>query len=113
MNTQLKVSPQPISKTLPKSDSFLKFENVGKVYPTPKGPYPVLQNINLTVEAGEFICVIGHSVCGKSTLLNMVSGFQQPTSGSVTLRSHPITGPGPGSHGGVSKLRPAALAHRF
>ncbi len=95
MNTRLKVSPQPISRTLPKSDSFLKFENVGKVYPTPKGPYPVLQNINLTVEAGEFICVIGHSGCGKSTLLNMVSGFQQPTSGSVTLRSQPITGPGP------------------
>ncbi|PZO48345.1 MAG: bacitracin ABC transporter ATP-binding protein [Phormidesmis priestleyi] len=95
MNTQLQVSPQPISRTLPKSDSFLKFENVSKVYPTPKGPYSVLENVNLTVEAGEFICVIGHSGCGKSTLLSMVSGFQQPTSGSVELRSKPITGPGP------------------
>ncbi len=95
MNTQLKVSPQPISRTIPKSDAFLKFENVGKVYPTPKGPYPVLQNINLTVEEGEFICVIGHSGCGKSTLLSMVSGFQQPSSGSVELRSKPILAPGP------------------
>ena len=96
MNTQLKVSPQPISRTRPKSsEAFLKFENVGKVYPTPKGPYPVLKNVNLTVDAGEFICVIGHSGCGKSTLLSMVSGFQQPSSGSVELRSQPITGPGP------------------
>ena len=95
MDTQLKVSPQPISRTLYKSDAFLKFENVGKVYPTPKGPYPVLQNINLTVEEGEFICVIGHSGCGKSTLLSMVSGFQQPSSGSVRLRSEPILAPGP------------------
>ena len=95
MDTQLKVSPQPISRTLYKSDAFLKFENVGKVYPTPKGPYPVLQNINLTVEEGEFICVIGHSGCGKSTLLSMVSGFQQPSSGSVSLRSEPILAPGP------------------
>ena len=96
MSTQLKVSPQPISRTLPKSsDAFLKFENVGKVYLTPKGPYSVLQNVNLTVDAGEFICVIGHSGCGKSTLLSMVSGFQQPSSGSVELRSKPIVGPGP------------------
>ncbi|MGB3293757.1 MAG: nitrate ABC transporter ATP-binding protein [Phormidesmis sp.] len=97
MSIQLQ-SPQSASKVLTrpgKSESFLTFENVGKVYPTPKGPYPVLQDINLTVEAGEFICVIGHSGCGKSTLLSMVSGFQQPTSGRVALRSQPITGPGP------------------
>jgi nitrate ABC transporter ATP-binding subunit len=95
MTTQLQSSPQPISKTLSRSEGFLQLENVSKVYPTPKGPYPVLQNINLNVEQGEFICLIGHSGCGKSTLLNMVSGFQQPTAGSVTLRSQPILGPGP------------------
>jgi nitrate ABC transporter ATP-binding subunit len=95
MRTQLKDSPQPTSRTFSQSDSFLQLENVSKVYPTPKGPYPVLQNINLNVEQGEFICLIGHSGCGKSTLLNMVSGFQQPTAGSVTLRSQPILGPGP------------------
>jgi bicarbonate transport system ATP-binding protein len=95
MKTQLKDSPQPTSRTFSRSDSFLQLENVSKVYPTPKGPYPVLQNINLNVEQGEFICLIGHSGCGKSTLLNMVSGFQQPTAGSVTLRSQPILGPGP------------------
>lgn len=76
-------------------DSFLTFENVSKVYPTKSGSYTVLQDINLTIAEGEFICVIGHSGCGKSTLLSMVSGFQTPSDGSVRLRSHPITEPGP------------------
>jgi bicarbonate transport system ATP-binding protein len=95
MATQIQSSPQPISRTLSRSEAFLQLENVSKVYPTPKGPYPVLQNINLSVDQGEFICLIGHSGCGKSTLLNMVSGFQQPTAGRVSLRSQPILGPGP------------------
>ncbi len=95
MTTQLQDSLRPTSRTFSRSDSFLQLENVSKVYPTPKGPYPVLQNINLNIEQGEFICLIGHSGCGKSTLLNMVSGFQQPTDGSVTMRSQPILGPGP------------------
>ena len=95
MNTQLKASPAPLSRTLSSEAPFLLFQDVSKVYPTPKGPYPVLQNINLSVRQGEFICVIGHSGCGKSTLLSMVSGFQQPTSGRVQLRSQPITAPGP------------------
>jgi len=74
---------------------FLVIEDVSKVYPTPKGPYPVLEGVNLTVHQGEFICVIGHSGCGKSTLLNMVAGFNKPTSGEVRLDSKPITQPGP------------------
>jgi bicarbonate transport system ATP-binding protein len=75
--------------------SFLVIEEVSKVYPTPTGPYTVLENVNLTVNEGEFICVIGHSGCGKSTLLNMVSGFAQPSSGSVRLNGKSITKPGP------------------
>ncbi len=74
---------------------FLSLENVAKVYPTPKGPYTVLQDVNLNVAEGEFICLIGHSGCGKTTLLNMVSGFATPSSGYVTLHDRPITGPGP------------------
>ncbi|MBW4625697.1 MAG: nitrate ABC transporter ATP-binding protein [Brasilonema octagenarum HA4186-MV1] len=74
---------------------FLLIENVSKIYPTSKGPYTVLQDVNLTVNEGEFICVIGHSGCGKSTMLNMVSGFATPTHGSVLLNSKPITQPGP------------------
>ncbi|NJL38592.1 MAG: ATP-binding cassette domain-containing protein [Leptolyngbyaceae cyanobacterium RM2_2_4] len=77
------------------SQSFLEIANVSKVYPTAKGFYPVLQDVNLSVKEGEFICLIGHSGCGKTTLLNMVSGFNQPTEGTVQLRGKPITNPGP------------------
>ena len=74
---------------------FLTIKDVSKVYPTRNGPFTVLQDVNLTVEAGEFICVIGHSGCGKSTLLNMVSGFAHPTSGDVLLQGKQIKKPGP------------------
>jgi bicarbonate transport system ATP-binding protein len=77
------------------NESFVTIENVSKVYPTPTGPYTVLDNVNLNVEQGEFICVIGHSGCGKSTLLNMVSGFATPTTGSVRVNGKVITKPGP------------------
>ena len=87
--TQVSVKPQT------NYQAFLSFENVSKIYPTPQGPYTVLENVNLTVEQGEFICVIGHSGCGKSTLLSMVSGFNQPTHGNVLLQGEVIRVPGP------------------
>lgn len=74
---------------------FVLIENVSKVYPTPQGPYTVLEEVNLAVKEGEFICVIGHSGCGKSTLLNMVSGFATPTTGQVLVNGKPVTQPGP------------------
>ena len=77
------------------SEPFLVFDNLSKVYPTPTGDYIVLEEINLTVQEGEFVCVIGHSGCGKSTLLDMVAGFRQPTQGEVRLQSEPIQAPGP------------------
>ncbi len=76
-------------------EPFLVIDKVSKVYPTPQGPYTVLENVNLTVYEGEFICIIGHSGCGKSTLLNMVAGFNKPSSGEICLRSKPILRPGP------------------
>ncbi|OLP18203.1 bacitracin ABC transporter ATP-binding protein [Leptolyngbya sp. 'hensonii'] len=76
-------------------DPYLVIENVSKVYPTPQGPYIVLDGIDLTVYEGEFISIIGHSGCGKSTLLNMVSGFNRPTHGEVRLENKRITKPGP------------------
>lgn len=75
--------------------TFLSLENVSKVYDTPKGPYTVLEDVNLTIAEGEFVCIIGHSGCGKSTMLNMISGFNQPTSGTVKLHGEPIVEPGP------------------
>ncbi|HEY9661732.1 MAG TPA: nitrate ABC transporter ATP-binding protein [Allocoleopsis sp.] len=86
------LSPLPIP---PVQEPFLTIEGVSKVYATPKGPYTVLEGVNLDVKEGEFICLIGHSGCGKTTLLNMVSGFAQPTSGEVKLNNQIITKPGP------------------
>ena len=88
--TSLKPHTTPAAST-----PLLSFQNMGLAYPTPKGPYPVLENINLEIESGEFICVIGHSGCGKSTLLNTVSGFAKPTSGKVLLHGQPSQRPGP------------------
>jgi bicarbonate transport system ATP-binding protein len=79
---------------MPATD-FLVLDQASKVYPTPTGEYVVLDNVNLTIQQGEFICIIGHSGCGKSTLLNMVSGFSQPSSGQVLLKGKPIGKPGP------------------
>ena len=76
-------------------EPFLVIENVSKIYPTPTGPYTVLDGVELSVSEGEFICLIGHSGCGKSTLLNMVAGFNTPSDGEVRLQSKAITEPGP------------------
>ncbi|MFB2938310.1 nitrate ABC transporter ATP-binding protein [Aerosakkonemataceae cyanobacterium BLCC-F154] len=85
----------PLAVKSARKEPFLIFESVSKAFPTPKGPYVVLEDVNLKIHEGEFICVIGHSGCGKSTLLNMVSGFSRPTTGEVRLRTHPIVKPGP------------------
>jgi nitrate ABC transporter ATP-binding subunit len=76
-------------------DPFVVIEGVTKVYSTPKGPYTVLDGVDLTIHEGEFICLIGHSGCGKSTLLDMVSGFRQPTAGEVRIQGKRVTKPGP------------------
>jgi nitrate ABC transporter ATP-binding subunit len=74
---------------------FLVVDRVSKIYPTKDGEYTVLKDVNLTVNQGEFICLIGHSGCGKTTLLNMVSGFASPSVGEVRLQGKPIVKPGP------------------
>jgi bicarbonate transport system ATP-binding protein/nitrate/nitrite transport system ATP-binding protein len=76
-------------------ENFLVVEGVSKIYPTPEGPYTVLDGIDLKIREGEFVCLIGHSGCGKSTLLNMISGFNTPSEGVVLLQDQPITEPGP------------------
>ena len=56
---------------------------------------PVLEDINLDIADGEFICLVGPSGCGKSTLLNAMAGFLSPTSGSVTIDGEQVQGPDP------------------
>lgn len=64
-------------------------------FPTPKGKYTAVQNIDLSIQKGEIISIIGHSGCGKSTILNAIAGMLKPTSGTVELNGKKITGPGP------------------
>ena len=59
------------------------------------GSTDVLRDINLSVEQGEFVCILGPSGCGKSTLLNIVGGFIKPTDGEVTIDGERVTGPDP------------------
>ncbi len=84
-----------VTTTAPQKEPFLVIENVSKIYPTPTGPYTVLDGVELSVREGEFVCLIGHSGCGKSTLLNMVAGFNTPSDGEVRLQSKAVTEPGP------------------
>jgi nitrate/nitrite transport system ATP-binding protein len=76
-------------------EPFLIVDQVSKTYPTPNGPYTVLEGVDLTVYESEFVCLIGHSGCGKSTLLDMVSGFRKPSTGEVRLQGKLINRPGP------------------
>jgi NitT/TauT family transport system ATP-binding protein len=56
---------------------------------------PVLENVSLTVNRGEFVCIVGPSGCGKSTLLNIIAGFLKETSGTVAVEGARVTGPNP------------------
>lgn len=75
--------------------SKLRVENLNVVFARDGKSTPVLQNINLDVSEGEFVCVVGPSGCGKSTLLNVVAGFLLPTSGSVRIDGETVRGPDP------------------
>ncbi|MGR6807907.1 ABC transporter ATP-binding protein [Sphaerotilus natans] len=77
------------------ANRFLRIENVGMSFPTKKGTFIALRDINLEVARGEFISLIGHSGCGKSTLLNLVAGLTTPTSGVLLLDDRELKGPGP------------------
>jgi len=74
---------------------YLEIFQLDKVYPTPSGPLAVVEGFDLRVRRGEFIALIGHSGCGKSTVLSIVAGLNEATRGDVILDSRPIHGPGP------------------
>jgi nitrate/nitrite transport system ATP-binding protein len=74
---------------------YLTLENVTKIYPTPKGPAVIVKDFNLTIKKGEFVALIGHSGCGKSTVLSMVAGLNNITAGGIILAGKELVGPGP------------------
>ncbi|MEM8952213.1 MAG: nitrate ABC transporter ATP-binding protein, partial [Pseudomonadota bacterium] len=74
---------------------YLEFAKLKKVYPTPKGPLTVCEDIDLIMKKGEFISLIGHSGCGKSTVLSMTAGLNEITDGGIVLDGSEISMAGP------------------
>lgn len=77
------------------SNVHLELSQVGIDFPTPTGKFTALHNVNLKINKGEFVSLIGHSGCGKSTVLNIVAGLYQATAGVVLLDEKEVREPGP------------------
>ena len=75
--------------------TYLNIDHVSIEFPTPNGPFKALDNINLKINQGEFISIIGHSGCGKSTVMNIVGGLHKATQGGVILEGKEVNEPGP------------------
>jgi nitrate/nitrite transport system ATP-binding protein len=76
-------------------EKFVELFHVTKVYPTPKGPLTVVDNLDLDIRKGECISLIGHSGCGKSTVLSMVAGLTDVTTGGIVLDGKEVVAAGP------------------
>ncbi|WP_412731126.1 ABC transporter ATP-binding protein [Catenovulum maritimum] len=76
-------------------ERHLELTKVGIEFPTPKGPFCALRDVDLKIAKGEFVSLIGHSGCGKSTVLNIVAGLYQATQGGVLLDNKEVNQPGP------------------
>ncbi len=74
---------------------LLDISHIDMVFPTPKGPFTALSDVSLKIKKGEFVSLIGHSGCGKSTVLNVVAGLYQATNGGVVLNGKEVNEPGP------------------
>ncbi|MEM6386909.1 MAG: ABC transporter ATP-binding protein [Pseudomonadota bacterium] len=74
---------------------FLDFSQLHKVYPTPKGPLTVVEDFDLKIDRGEFVSLIGHSGCGKSTVLTMAAGLNEISKGAIKLDGRHVEGADP------------------
>ncbi len=77
------------------SDRFISIEGIARRFPTRSGaPVTIFEDLSLSIARGEFVCIIGHSGCGKSTVLNVLAGLDQPDAGYVFIDEKQITAPG-------------------
>lgn len=89
------INKPEMEQSLVPEEIILRLDDLKKVYPTPKGDYVVLENLNLEIHKEEFVTIIGHSGCGKTTMLSMIAGLNEITSGSISILGNPIKSPGP------------------
>src|SRR5689334_2748718 len=75
--------------------ALLEINGVSKGYPGNSGISRVLNNINLEIEEGDFVAIVGYSGAGKTTLISLMAGLIKPDFGTLTLNDEPIAGPGP------------------
>ena len=77
------------------TDAFLKVDNLARRYPAPKGgdALTVFEEVNFSIRKGEFVCIIGHSGCGKSTILNILAGLDEASDGAVIMDGREVAGP--------------------
>ena len=73
----------------------ISFKDLEYSYVDVNETYLALEDINLEINEGEFVCLVGHSGCGKSTMLSLIAGLIKPTKGQVLIDDVPIEGPGP------------------
>lgn len=74
---------------------YLELFNLTKIYPTRTGPAVIVRNFNLRIRKGEFVCLLGHSGCGKSTVLPMIAGLSELSDGGIILAGKELAAPGP------------------
>src|SRR5215216_2141802 len=74
---------------------YVELSDLTKIYPTPKGPAIIVKDFNLRIRKGEFVTLIGHSGCGKSTVLSMLAGLNDITGGGIILAGKELVGAGP------------------
>ena len=75
------------------AQSFLQIRDLAKSYSDAPGAKPVFHNVNVDIEKGEFVCIIGHSGCGKTTILNILAGLDEASAGNVVMADREVSGP--------------------
>ena len=87
-------NPNTQTESTDPNRKFLQVNGLKKTFPTPGGgDVDVFEEVNFSLAKGEFVCIIGHSGCGKSTILNALAGLDTPSAGTIILNGKEVTGP--------------------